>query len=250
MSGLLPERPIVGDPFGRALAAHHAGADAIEYIERDDGYLDSVDVGTYFEEYTEWPADLQRVVDHASGRCLDVGCGAGRVALTLQERGHDVVGVDVSQRAIEVCRDRGLEDARVLDVAEIEPDAFDTPFETVLLCGNNFGLVGTRDTASELLGRLAEITTDDATIIAQSTNPMETDNPAHRAYHELNHERDRLPGALRLRVRYGKYTTPWYDYLLAAPDTMRELAAPTAWRVQEIIDPDNTVRYVGVLEKK
>lgn len=249
MDGLVSDRPITGDAFGRALKAHHTGEDAVEFVERDDGYLDLTGVGTYFTGYSEWPAELQQAMEHASSRILDVGCGAGRVTLYAQEQGHEVVGIDVSQRAIDVCRDRGLCDARVLDSADVQPDAFDELFETVLLCGNNFGLIGTGKTAPDLLDRLADITTADATVIAQSVDPTPADNPDHRAYHELNRERGRLPGALRIRIRHGRYATPWYDYLLAGPDTMRELVAPTAWRVTDVNDPDSSVGYVGVLHK-
>lgn len=250
MDGLLADRPITGDAFGRALEAHHTGGEAVEFVERDDGYLDVTGVGTYFTGYSEWSTELQQAMEHASGRILDVGCGAGRIALYVQELSHEVVGIDVSQRAIDVCRDRGLHDARVLDSADVRSDAFDGPFETVLLCGNNFGLVGTGKTAPDLLGRLADITTADATVIAQSVDPTSTDNPAHRAYHQLNRERGRLPGALRIRVRHGRYATPWYDYLLAGPDTMRDLVAPTAWHVTDVIDPNSSVGYVGVLRKE
>ncbi|MDG6899020.1 MAG: class I SAM-dependent methyltransferase [Nitrososphaerota archaeon] len=42
------------------------------------------------------------------GKVLDVGCGAGRVALYLQGWGLDVVGVDNSPFALRVARLRGV----------------------------------------------------------------------------------------------------------------------------------------------
>ena len=47
------------------------------------------------------------------GRVLDLGCGAGRVGLHLQSRGHDVVGIDVSPLAVEIAGQRGLADVRL-----------------------------------------------------------------------------------------------------------------------------------------
>ncbi|MEQ9105067.1 MAG: class I SAM-dependent methyltransferase [Rhodothermales bacterium] len=45
-------------------------------------------------------------------RVLDVGCGRGRHAMAFAERGFDVTGVDLAQRALEIARksaaDRGL----------------------------------------------------------------------------------------------------------------------------------------------
>ncbi len=54
---------------------------------------------------------------------LDVGCGRGRHALLLAERGYDVIGLDLSERALSVARSRaadaGLDvDFRVGDMRE------------------------------------------------------------------------------------------------------------------------------------
>lgn len=63
--------------------------------------------------------ELERAGDIV-GSVLDVGCGTGEHALYLAERGHDVVGIDLAPRAIELARAkaraRGLEvDLRVWD---------------------------------------------------------------------------------------------------------------------------------------
>lgn len=247
---MIDDKLKTGDAFGRALEAYHAGENVFEFVERDDGHLDAMDIGYYFAQYDAWSEQIQEAMEHTTGRVLDVGCGAGRIGLHLQEQGHEVVGIDVSERAIEICRKRGLRDARVLDIAEMDTDDFEESFDTVLMCGNNFGLVGTRKTASGVLDRLGRVTADDATLIAQSRDPLGTEEPVHRSYHELNRERGRLPGAIRLRVRYKRYATPWYDYLFAGPETMRELVAPTEWRVSETIERENTLNYVGILGKE
>jgi hypothetical protein len=57
-----------------------------------------------------------------------------------------------------------------------------------------------------------------------------------------------MPGALRIRVRYQSYSTPWFDYLIVAPDEMEKLVEGTGWRLREVIDEGEVV-YVGVLER-
>jgi len=54
---------------------------------------------------------------------LDVGCGRGRHALILAERGYDVIGLDLSERALNVARSRAADaeldvDFRVGDMRE------------------------------------------------------------------------------------------------------------------------------------
>jgi SAM-dependent methyltransferase len=238
------------DAYGAAIRDHYAGEETYEIIERDDGWIGlSAGAAHYFSAYDEWSDRTRAAVERVEGRVLDVGCGAGRHALHLQERGHDVVGIDISPGAVEVSRDRGA-DARALDVADVRD--LDDEFDTVVMFGNNFGLVGTRATAPEILGGLAAVTTDDARLLAETRDPYVTDDPNHTAYHELNRERGRLGGALRIRTRYERRASPWFDYLMVAPDEMRELLEPTAWALAEVLEPNSlgsTGDYVAELRK-
>ncbi|WP_459193641.1 class I SAM-dependent methyltransferase [Halosimplex sp. J119] len=253
-----PEAPTpeTGDALGAMLRDYHETGEGVEVIERDDGWIGISAGGEfYFAGYDEWPAPDRRAVDRVGGRVLDVGCGAGRAALYLQEQGHDVTAIDVSPGAVEVARERGVDDARVVDVADVA-EAFDRgTFDSVLMLGNNFGLVGSAETAPDRLRGLAEVATDDATLVAQSRDPVATDDESHLAYHEYNRERGRLPGALRMRVRHETLATPWFDYLMAAPDTMADLASETPWHLVDTLEPEERLDpaggdYVGILEPK
>ena len=77
-------------------------------------------------------------------RVLDVGCGPGRHAHTFAARGIEVVGIDISQRFIDIATERTPPDARA---TFRRMDARAMPFETafdaaVSLCQGAFGLVG------------------------------------------------------------------------------------------------------------
>lgn len=73
--------------------------------------------------------------------CVDLGCGSGRLALLLAERGVDVVGVDVSEAMIErmvlEARRQGIDTVRGI-VGPIEH--FDLPAESVDLVITNYAL--------------------------------------------------------------------------------------------------------------
>lgn len=68
----------------------------------------------YLQELTPWDTDTpdQGLVDFvggralAPGRALDIGCGTGTHAVWLAAQGFDVLGVDLSPRAIERARAR------------------------------------------------------------------------------------------------------------------------------------------------
>jgi len=236
------------DAFGHALSDYlHGEGRGYEVVERDDSYVDiSGGREQFLAEYRDWPARHRQAVRLARGRVLDIGCGAGRHALYLQSRGLDVLGVDVSPLAVAVCRRRGLRHVRILSIGSVGPTL--GTFGTVLMLGNNFGLFGNRERARRLLARLHAITDPDARILAESLDPHETDNPAHRAYHRANRRRGRLPGQVRIRVRYRRYATPWFDYLLVSRDEMRAILRGTGWTATRFLPPRGPL-YVALITK-
>jgi hypothetical protein len=216
-------------------------------IERDDGYLEP-DIGlqSYFAEYRDWHPIERKAMRYARGRVLDIGCGTGKHSLHLQQKGLDVVGIDNSPLAIEVCKLRGLRDVRPVPITRIGPRL--GVFDTVLMLGNNFGLFGNPDRARRLLRRLHGMTSRRGRIIAQSADPYRTNNPDHLEYHERNRQRGRVAGQIRLRVRYGKYTTPWWDLLLVSKEEMADILDGTGWRANICLETE-AGPYTAILEK-
>ncbi|MBD0330832.1 MAG: methyltransferase domain-containing protein [Thermoleophilia bacterium] len=223
------------------LLDYEATLDGHEIVERDDGFVTAARLD-YFAPVRRWNAVERRALRSVRGRVLDAGCGAGRVALALQERGHEVVGIDVSPGAVEVARRRGVRDVRLLGFERV--DASLGRFGTVVLFGNNFGLFGGEASAVRLLRRLAGLA---ERIVASTVDPYATDDPAHLAYHERNRRRGRMPGQLRIRVRHRDLATPWFDYLLASREEIERLAAAAHWRVHRFVEADGPL-YVVVLE--
>lgn len=235
------------DVFGRELIDYMNGSNRCEVIERDDGYLDvNDDLTVYFDSYENWPPHHRKAIRHAKGRVLDIGCGAGRHALYLQQKGLRVTGIDVSPLAVKVCRMRGLRDAKVVSITQIKPAL--GRFDTVVMLANNFGLFGNPRRARWLLKRLHGVTTDGAVILAESTDPYSDRNAAHKQYQRRNRDNGRLPGQLRVRLRYRQYKTPWFDYLLVSKHEMKEIVSGTGWRVDRFIDSGEPI-YVGLLKK-
>lgn len=238
------------DAYGHGVLDHLEGNAWIEVVERDDGAI-APDAGPagYFAEPRKWPAFEKQALRLVRGRVLDVGAGAGRVALYLQERGHDVVAIDNSPLAVEVCRRRGVKDARVLPFTQVNKKL--GIFDTIVMFGNNFGLFGSPERARWMLPRLKNLTSAKGRIIAMSVDPYATKDPSHLAYHRFNRRRGRMAGQLTIRVRYKTYTTPWFDYLIVSPKEMRKILAGTGWHVERIIEePSPTMRpYMAVIEK-
>ena len=72
------------DAFGRMLMDYLMRGEANEVVEREDGFIGASRMGPpiYFAPYEEWRAhEQQSMRTLVPGRVLDVGCGAGRLAL-------------------------------------------------------------------------------------------------------------------------------------------------------------------------
>jgi SAM-dependent methyltransferase len=235
------------DAFGRALYDAHRGVDACELVERDDGFLDAASASDYLAPYASWSAATRRVLGEVRGRVLDIGCGAGRFAIPLQERGHEVLGIDLSPLAVRTAKLRGLAHARVLSITEVSKRL--GTFDTLLMLGNNFGLAANPKRARWFLRRLKSLTRADARIIAQSLDVYRTEDPVHLRYQRANRRRGRMSGQIRMRVRYRDLATPYYDYLLVSRNEMAEIVEGTGWEIRRCWSTAGP-SYVAVLERR
>ena len=234
------------DAFGQLLTELVAGRRVIEVVERDDGFVFTGEPDYWLAPFRSWWPQERRAMRLVRGRVLDLGCGAGRVGLHLQSRGHDVVGIDVSPLAVEIARQRGLADVRLgpLDKAGRGEERFDT----ILVLGNNLGLLAGEQQGRSLLRKLARRSTDGGRILAGSYDPYEGASEPARRYQERNRQRGRMGGVERLRVRYRHYATPWYDVFFASQDEVVQLAQGTGWVASRFIDEG--AGYVAVLQRE
>lgn len=235
------------DAFGRALYDHHLGKADWAIVERNDGSIEPMGLAQFFPAHADWREHQRRCIALARGRVLDVGCGAGRVALHLQRKGMAVVSIDNSPLAVKVCRLRGLRKVRVLPVAQVSRRL--GTFDTIVLYGNNFGLLENARRARWLLRRFAAMTSPAARILAETNDPYQTSNPLHLRYHRRNRAAGRMGGQVRIRVRYQDLATPYFDFLIVSKDEMRRIVCGTGWRIARFIDSPGSI-YIAVLEKE
>ena len=190
---------------------------------------------------------MQKAMAYIRGRTLDVGCGAGRVAIPLQQNGVDVVAIDHSPLAVRTCQEQGIDDVRLLSVTQVSVNKLGM-FDSIVMVGNNFGLFGSPKRARWLLRRFHTMTTKHGRIIAETTDPYATDDPVHLAYQKRNRARGRMSGQFRHRERYRNLKGPWFDWLFVSRDEMQEIVAGTGWVIRKFIEPGGD-QYVAVIEK-
>jgi SAM-dependent methyltransferase len=201
------------DAFGAALVDYLEGRDVPELVlETDDGgtgpALHPEWFFRSFDRWEWWDRKLLALVEH--GPVLDLGAGAGRASVYLQERGLPVTAVDASPGAVEVCRRRGVGDVRLGEVND--PPADQRWAGMLLLCGN-LGLGGSWEGNRRLLARLAELAAPGAVLVGDSVTP---DGPAR----------------VVLRIRYRNLVTPWWPQYNIPAERMAALVEGTGWRLE------------------
>jgi SAM-dependent methyltransferase len=252
-------QPRIGDAFGeimRAALAEHTGQgprptiggriprSVIEIVERDDGMINGAPAARYLSGPDEWqPFDL-RALELLDAPTLDIGAGAGRLSLALQDRGVPVTALDISPGAVEVAAARGVRQTVCATVAQHVASGL--RYDRFALFGNNVGLLGSKQSAPRFLDALAAMSQPGARIVAQGTDPYRGTDELHLAYHARNRAAGRMGGELRVRVRYRNLAPEWFDYLLCTPEELAGLTRSTAWRVENVDDADAPF-YVATL---
>jgi hypothetical protein len=148
----------------------------------------------------------------------------------LQERGIEVLALDVSPGAIEVCRRRGVSQTYLGTVTDLAA-ASRSRFSTFIAMGNNLALLASRDYAPEFLGALKTLSMPGAVLAGTVIDPYGTIDPLHLRYHEENRRLGRFPGQIRLRHRWRNLADPWFDYLFVSPAELKSLVEPLGWEV-------------------
>ncbi|HLE11630.1 MAG: hypothetical protein A2504_12895 [Bdellovibrionales bacterium RIFOXYD12_FULL_39_22] len=238
------------DAFGMEIMAHYNGDEVTEIIERSDGYIDGYENGIakYFGEYKNWSYATKQAMKNIKGKTLDLGCGAGRIGLYLQNKKIDYLGIDNSPLAVKVCKLRGLKRVKILPIENLN-NLKEKNFKSVTMLGNNFGLLGTPKRGKKILEELHKITTCDANIIAQSCDISKTKNIFHIAYQKDCLQKGKLRGELKLRCRFGNIKGPWFDYLMVTQKEMEMILNGTGWKIQKIINEKTGPLYCAVISK-
>ena len=221
-------RPLVGGRLPRPV---------IEIIERDDGLINGAPAAHYLDGPADWQPYDHRAVDRARGETLDIGTGAGRIALLLQERGVPVTGLDTSagraggepapRRPASWCTAPSTRTSRTAP-----------RYDTFLLLGNNLGLFEGRERAPAFLAALAALARPGAQIIAHGTDPYGTRTRCTR----LPRAQPRVGAGSAVSsgsgCATGELSTEWFDYLVCSADEFAALVHGTGWRLTDVDDRD------------
>ncbi|MFC2124181.1 class I SAM-dependent methyltransferase, partial [Bacteroidota bacterium] len=160
-------------PFGKALLDYYGGQDdAKNMIIREDGNKADLPASIFFSDPESINPGDKVALSKCKGKILDVGAGAGRHSLILQERGFNVYAMEIIPEAVEV-----LKSQKILNI--IHSDILDLnegEFNTILLLGHGLGICQDLNGLEKILVHLKKILAPGGCLICDSNDVSITED--------------------------------------------------------------------------
>lgn len=153
------------DLFGRVLYDYWVKGDkssTLYFIENKKKKF-PIEISRYFRSYEGLSNIEKKAINLSSGRILDVGCATGYHVPALMEQG-EVDAIDISDHAIKVAKENGIENCYVCDIFKYKPYK---KYDTITLFENNIGLAGTVSKTKKLIKALGRLLKEDGQILCE-----------------------------------------------------------------------------------
>lgn len=235
--------PRTDDAFGEMVwDAFHDELVGRPRYRRDDGDVTEAHLDAYFTDPGTWRAGLHDALARLDGRVLDVGCGPGKHARYLQNRGQEVLGIDRSPGAVAVAREWGVEHAAVMDMREL--DVLENTFEGAIALGKQIAVGESLADLRATLETLATVVEPGGHLVA------DFDRPERRGDGYLDGRWIDESAAYRtFRVEYDDLIGPWVDVLVLDVDTLEGIVERTPWKTVAVDEGEGS-DYLVVLERE
>ena len=242
LSDYWPRRVGPAEPLAVALRDHHrTGRARPVHATRSDGVSFKIETEEYFTLDGSL-AELDRLsLDRCRGRILDVGAGAGRHALALQALGRDVLAIDVSPICVALCKARGVQNAKVVDILTLDSAATLGRFDTIFFGMQTIGVAGGVTALERLLSRLRNCLTPDGMLIVDSSALRES-------WEGDEEDATASRGEIVLSMRYRGWRGEYFPWLYLAEGDLEDVAA-RAGLAMETLGSVKSGEYLSVLRR-
>ena len=231
------------DLFGKAIFDYQTNNSPEDLVtETSISEADEMDVAYLFRSYAEMPKLEQKAMQICQGKILDVGCGAGSHALYLQDNGFDVTAIDISEKAIETCKLRGLKKSKVQNILNLKDEKFDT----ILLLMNGTGIFETLKQTSKYLQKLKSLLNNGGHIVLDSSDIIYMFDKNQDGSYLV--PTDGYYGELSFTVAYKKETEQSFPWLYLDYNTLQNAANANGLECELILE-GNHYDYLAKLTR-
>ena len=219
------------DLFGKAILDFQTNNSPEDIVtETNISEADEMEVAYLFRSFDQMPKLEQEALQLSKGKILDIGCGAGSHSLHLQENNFDVTAIDISENAIKACQLRGLKNAKVQNLLDIENEKFDT----ILLLMNGTGIFGTLNETSKYLQKLKSLLNPNGQILIDSSDIIymfdEDDDGSYLV------PTNQYYGELTFTISYKNETETAFPWLYLDYNTLQNVAHANGFNCELVIE--------------
>lgn len=224
------------DLFGKAIFDFYTKNSPEDIItETSISEEDEMSVEYLFRTYNEMPKIEQKALQLAKGKTLDVGCGAGSHALSLQnERNLEVTAIDISEKAVETSLLRGIKNAKVENILDFEGEKFDT----ILLLMNGTGIFGQLKNCNKYLSKLKSLLNPGGQILIDSSDIIYMFDEDEDGGKWIPSENDYY-GELVFNISYKGEKEEPFDWLYLDYNTLQNAAIANGFNCELILEGEH-----------
>jgi SAM-dependent methyltransferase len=207
-------------PLGEAMMDFYSGnQSATIYIQSTIEGDRAVPVDVFFREKDHFPKLERDAFRYCRGKILDVGAGSGPHALFLKKKKFDVTPMDISEKAVEVMRQRGLQNALCADIFEYCGEKYDT----ILMMMNGIGVAGNLPNLAKLLQHLKTLLNPVGQILFDSTD-ISYVTPYDRSMSSLRIPFPAYYGTVYYQLEYKNIKGEVYPWLFIDKRSLKRIA--------------------------
>lgn len=224
------------DVLGEALLDYYNNPKISKlWVHNKYGKKEEMPVKQYFRGANEMP-DMELIaLQNCKGKVLEIGAGAGSHTLELQDKGFDVTALDLSEKAAEVMKLRGVKKIIQQDIFTYEADRFDT----LLLLMNGIGLTTNLSRLKQFLQHVKKLLLPSGQLIFDSSDIA-------YLYEGNIPEKENYYGEILYSYKYKKQQSAWFTWLYIDQRTLTEMALKEGWKT-EILFEDEYDQYLARL---
>lgn len=224
------------DVFGSALRDFYTNNFTTKLILRTSyGEPEDMPLDVFFRAEEDMPELELVALSSCYGRVLDIGAGAGSHALVLQELELNVTALEISPRAAELMRQRGVRHVVNQDIFTYAGEQFDT----LLLLMNGIGLVGDITGLRQLLQHAKKLLHPQGQLLFDSSDV------AYLYDYQLPGQ-EKYYGEIAYQYEYRQVKGEWFNWLYVDQDTLASVAGEEGW-LTIILFEDEQDQYLAQL---
>ena len=165
----------------------------------------------------------------ATGKILDVGAGSGCHALALQEMDKEVCAIDISPLSVEVMKQRGVNDARLVNLFD---EQFTGQFDTILMLMNGSGIIGRLENMPAFFKKMKQLLRPGGCILMDSSD-------LRYLFEDEDGNLDIAPeddyfGEIDFRMQYKSIKGDSFDWLYIDFNTLNLYARQAGFKAEKI----------------